>query len=462
MSLASAKFKKKSEQIAFDLNHRKVIKFNINKYKEAFTEGKKIFTDIELAKERAANIRTKVLNNLDHYLIEFESNFERNGGKVLWASDAKDAVKHVLEIIQEHKVEKIVKSKSMVSEEIQLNSVLKSKKIECLETDLGEYIVQLSGEKPYHIVTPAMHKTKEDIASLLNKKFGSDLNGDPKKITSFVRGILREKFENADMGITGANFLLPDIGGIAITENEGNAFLSYSLPKVHVIITGIEKLLTSYKDLSLFWPLLSSHGTGQALTTYNSVITGPKKKEEKDGSEFTYIILLDNGRTDLLGTHPQSKALSCIHCGACLNVCPVFHNIGGHTYDTPYGGPIGAVISPFLSGFKETIHLSFASSLCGSCTDICPVKIPLHQLLLHNRNLSVKKGIPRSKEKTIMKLSSYFLSKRSNMDSISGGLKTFLLKKMLKSSWGSKRVFPVFSKRSFAQQWKKRGAEDTK
>jgi L-lactate dehydrogenase complex protein LldF len=285
--------------------------------------------------------------------------------KYYGAVDADEANKKILDILKAKNLESVVKSKSMTTEEIGLNAFLENQQIETIETDLGEFIVQLSGEKPYHIVTPAMHKSKTDIAQLFNEKFEWDINLSAEEMTRKVRSKLRNKFFNADVGITGANFLIADTGSVAITENEGNGLLSMSFPKIHIIIAGIEKVLPSINDLSLFWTLLSAHGTGQNMTVYNSIISGSKAENESDGPQETYVILLNNRRTEILKQEKQKLALTCIRCGACLNVCPIYKNIGGHSYDTTYTGPIGAVISPWLNGIKDYKHLSFASTLCG-------------------------------------------------------------------------------------------------
>ena len=343
-----------------------------------------------------------MLNDLDKYLIQFEDNFNANGGKIIWAQDKKEALKEILEIVKENQIKKVVKTKSMTTEEIDLNDTLEKKKVESIETDLGEYIVQLAGEKPYHIVTPAMHKSKEDIAFLFNEKFNTDINLSPEELTDFVRKLLREKFIEADLGISGANFLIANIGGISLTENEGNGMMTMAFPKIHIVIAGIEKMIPKLSDLDLFLPLLATHGTGQNISVYNSIVTGPRKTDENDGPEKMYLVLLDNKRTDLLAQDRQRQALSCIRCGACLNICPVYKTIGGHAYKTTYSGPIGAVINPFMIDFKEYKHQSFASTLCGKCTEVCPVNIPLHELLLVNRNDTVKKKYYSGKEKFII------------------------------------------------------------
>jgi len=452
-------FNKQAEKVAFDKAHRNKINFNISKYNKSVAEGKSIYKDIELARNRAGHIKYKMVSELDKYLIEFEDNFEKNGGKVIWARDANEALKEILNIVKKHDIKSAVKSKSMTTEEIELNEMLEKNGVETLESDLGEFIVQQAGEKPYHIVTPAMHMSKEDVAALYHKKFQTEENLSPEELTLFTRKLLREKFQKADLGVTGANFLIADIGGIAVTENEGNAILSMSFPKVHIAIAGIEKIIPFVEDLDLYWPLLATYGTGQPMTVYNSIITGPKKNGEKDGPENMYVVLLDEGRTNLLALERQRQALSCIRCGACLNVCPVYKNIGGHTYNTTYSGPIGAVITPHLKDFNTYKHLSFASSLCGKCITVCPVKIPLHELLLVNRNHAIKKGNYTFMEKQSIKWSTVGMKSRKMMNLTGGKMKNALAGSFMKNTWGSRRDLPKFANKSFNEQWKEKDKE---
>jgi len=456
MSEVLKEFTKKAQKKAFDKDHRKIIKFNMARYENAVIKGKKQYVNLELAKKRAEALKQKAINELDEYLIEFEGKFTARGGKVIWAPEAKDAIKEILLILKKHWAKTVVKSKSMTTEEIEFNDALKKKKIESLETDLGEYIVQIADEKPYHIVTPAMHKSKENIAKLFNEKFGTDINSTPEEITAFVRELLREKFIEADVGVTGANFIISDIGAIGLTENEGNGLMSISFPKIHIVIVGIEKVIPSIDDLDLFWPLLATNGTGQNITVYNSIISGPKQENEVDGPEEMYVILLDNNRTELLKQKIQRVALNCIRCGACLNACPVYKNIGGHTYGTTYSGPIGAVISPFMSGIKDYKHLSFASSLCGKCTDVCPVRIPLHDLLLYNRNYFVRNKHTKSIERLSMYGYKKVMKKRSFLDMSNGGMKNFFMKTFMKNIWGPKRELPLVQPKSFNKMWKEK------
>ncbi len=328
--------------------------------------------------------------------------------------------------------------------------------LESIETDLGEFIVQLRNEHPYHIVTPAMHLSKEDVAKTFHEKYQLPLSSTPKEITAFVRARLREKYQKADAGITGANFLIADTGAVVVTENEGNALMSISFPKVHVVIAGIEKIIPSLTDLDLFLPLLATHGTGQNITAYNSITSGPRQDGEVDGPEEMYVILLDNGRTNLLAQQEQRQALSCIRCGACLNACPIYKGVGGHSYGATYSGPIGSVITPHYNGMEEFKHLSFASSLCGKCTEVCPVKIELHKLLLFNRRDSVEqKANTRAETFTFFIWKKAMLSRRL-MNKGSGRLRNFVLRNFFKSKWGDRRELPLIAEKSFNQIWRER------
>jgi L-lactate dehydrogenase complex protein LldF len=375
---------------------------------------------------------------------------------VIWAQDGEMAMREIMEILKRIHAKTVVKSKSMVTEEVEVNHVLEKYKIESLETDLGEVIQQMDHEPPYHIVTPAMHKSKEDVAKLFHEKKGTPIDYTPQQITAYVRKMLREKYPIADAGITGGNFLVADIGGVALNENEGNAFMSIAFPKVVISIVGIEKIIPSLGDLDLFWPLLATHGTGQKMTVYSSLMTGPRQQGETDGPEEMYVVLLDNGRTDLLARVEQRRALNCIRCGACLNACPIYRNIGGHAYGTTYSGPIGSVITPSMNGMKEFKHLSYASSLCGRCTEVCPVNIDIHHLLLLNRRDSVEEKFTTRSEKVIWKFWRKAMLKRSRMERGGAAFKNFMIRRFFKDAWGTRRDLPTVAPKSFSQMWKDR------
>ena len=445
-----------SENKSFDTDHRRIINYNIGKYNAAVERGLSKIINLENTKRKAHVVKWKVMENLDKILPEFEANFQKHGGKVIWANDAEEANREILNIIKKAGAKTVVKSKSMVTEEIQLNEFLEANHIESLETDLGEYIVQLLGQRPYHIVTPAMHLSKEDIAKLFNEKFGTPLDFTPEQLTQKARELLRDKYVQADVGITGANFLIADTGSIAITENEGNARLSTSFPKIHIAVVGIEKIVPSIMDLDLFWPMLATHGTGQNLTVYNTILNGPRQPNETDGPEEMYVILLDNGRTNLLAQKDQRQALYCIRCGACLNACPVYKNIGGHTYEATYSGPIGSIITPHMAGMAEFKHLSYASSLCGKCTEVCPVKIDIHKMLLLNRRDSVQEHLVTTKEKWGWSLWKKAMLSRKFTDFLSGKTKNIMLRTFFKKTWGHYKEMPKVAEKSFSTMYKEK------
>jgi len=448
----AASFIAKSTIKAADLDHRRKINFNIGKYNAVVPIGKKQFTDVMLTREKAKNRKWDAIEHLDTHLENFEKRITARGAKVIWAENKDQALEAIGKICKERNCKTLVKSKSMVTEEIHLNDYLESKGIESVETDLGEYIQQLDGEPPYHIVTPAMHKSKEDVAKLFAEKLGVPGGLSPEELTLVARKKLREKYVQAEVGVTGANFIIADIGAIAVTENEGNARLSCAFPKTHIVVVGIEKVIPSIHDLALFWPLLSTFGTGQKVTVYNSIVTGPRQAGELDGPEEMIVILLDNGRTNLLENPTSREALYCIRCGACLNACPVYKNIGGHSYETTYSGPIGKVITPHLSGMKDYKHLSYASSLCGNCTEVCPVRINLHELLLDNRHEAVVEGNSSLAERLAWKAWKTASLNRSMMNMGNAKLKNWVVNKVFKG-WTTHRSDLDFSNKTFSEMW---------
>jgi L-lactate dehydrogenase complex protein LldF len=454
MSSKLKQFLLDSEAKAFDLDHRQKIRFNIGKYNAAVQNGLQQYQDHELARSRGSYIKSNVINNLDKYLTQFERNFTQRGGKVIWAQNAEEALREIGQIMKRKRAKSVVKAKSMTTEEIHLNDYLEKNGIETVETDLGEYIVQLAGQRPYHIVTPAMHMSKKDIAELFVKKLRIAPTDDAQQLVLTARRLLREKYTTAEVGVTGANFLIADIGGVAVTENEGNARLSTTFPKTHIAVVGIEKMIPSVLDLDLFWPLLATSGTGQNVTVYNTIFTGPRQPQEKDGPEEMYVILLDNGRSNLLALPEKREALNCIRCGACLNVCPVYKNIGGHTYETTYSGPIGSVISPHYNGMAEHKHLSFASSLCGACTSVCPVKINLHNLLLLNRQQSVAEGLSDKQEQWAIKAWEVAMTHKSLVNMMPGSLKSYGMRLILKDTWSKHREPLKAAPKTFKDLWK--------
>lgn len=449
-------FNKRIQLISENREQRTTVQTHQKRYTEALAWARKQYTNEELAKDRAAYLKWKVTENLDKYLIDFEATLMRKGGKVLWAHDAEAALAELGQIIKKQDAKHVFKGKSMLSEEIELNAFLRASGVDVIETDIGEYIVDEARERPFHMVNPAMHKTEKEIASLLNPVIGTSLDADAESITTEIRDHMRKRFKNLqiDICITGANFLIADSGLVALTENEGNIRMSTAMAKVHVVLAGIDKIIPSLQDIDVFFPLLATYGTGQKLTTYNTVI-GPRSADDMDGAAEFIVILVDNGRTNLLAQADQRQALSCIRCGACANVCPVFANIGGHTYAINNSGPVGSVTQPYMKGMDEFKHLSFASPLCGNCTQICPVKIDVHNHLLRNRRDSVQHGHARSAEKLIWYSWKKMMLSRKNMNKGST-IKNFMLKSFFKTLWGEKREFPKVADKSFNQIWREK------
>jgi L-lactate dehydrogenase complex protein LldF len=361
--------------------------------------GHQRYLDWEAARTACGAIKAEAIRHLDQYLEEFERNITARGGHVYWAENAAAANDYISALAKRHGVKTVVKSKSMVTEEIQVVSVLEKLGAAVWETDLGEFIVQLRQEPPYHIVTPAMHLTRHQIADLFREKLGVDVpDADPEKLVAAARVALRKAFFSSEMGISGANFLVADVGMVALSTNEGNGRLSTSLPRLHVVVAGIEKVIPRLSDLSMLWPVLAAAGSGQPITTYSTLIGGPRQADELDGPEELHVVLLDNGRTRLLADPDTSEVLHCIRCGACLNSCPVYRQVGGHAYGTTYPGPIGSIFTPRTVELREWGHLAFACSLCTACESVCPVKIHLPKQLLMVRRDFVALGAVRMAE----------------------------------------------------------------
>ncbi len=452
-----SQFLKRSNLIAEDELHRGKIMKAVNTHDDKVETMKDYqFIDWQESRDQAAAVKDYVLDHLPDLLEQFESKISARGTKVLWAQTVEEAQQYILDIAKEHNAKKIIKAKSMTTEEIAFNETCEAAGYEVMESDLGELIVQLAGEKPYHIVTPAMHKNTAEIAELFHEKLGTPITDSAEELTMAARAHLRDGYVTADIGVSGANFLIADDGAVLMTENEGNGRLTMACPPVHIAIAGIEKVIPRLQDLGLFLPLLSTSGTGQQITCYNSIIRGPKTAEEPDGPEHMYVILLDNGRSDIYQSEKFRESLRCIRCGACLNACPVYRTVGGHTYHTPYQGPIGSVITPHLRGMQTWHHLPYASSLCGACTFACPVKINLHELLLANRaEVTETHSGPKIWKPALEIWAALFSSRRIlDLGVRLGGWTMPLVKYILPKS-KRKRV-PALPKKTFGQLWQEK------
>jgi L-lactate dehydrogenase complex protein LldF len=344
-------------------------------------------SELDSLRDLSEHIRQYSLSRLPDLLEQLEANLTRNGVQVHWAENADEANAIMLQIAQRHSARSIVKGKSMVSEEIEFNHAMEAAGIEALESDMGEYIVQLAGEKPSHIIMPAIHKTKEQIARLFAEHVpGVDYTDNVDALIQIGRRVLREKFETADIGLSGVNFAVAETGTLCLVENEGNGRMCTTVPKVHVAITGIEKVVEKLEHVAPLYSILTRSATGQSVSTYFNMISGPRRGEDKDGPTEVHLILLDNGRSQAYGDDQLRKTLQCIRCGACMNHCPVYTRIGGHAYGTTYPGPIGKIVSPHMMGLEATHLLPTASSLCGACGEVCPVRIPIPELLVRLRS----------------------------------------------------------------------------
>lgn len=422
----------------------------------------------EELRERAHQIKRQVIDALPENLQRFEAQARRQGVEVLHAADAREANRLAEEIARRHRVKQIVKSKSMLTEEIDFNHYMIERGFEVIESDLGEYILQLADEPPSHLTGPAIHKSRLEIARLFHEKLGIPYCDDPVKLTAVARDILRGKFLSAQLGVTGANFGIVENGSIVLVENEGNARMCSTLPPVHVAFIGMERLIPAAADLAVFLTLLGRSATGQKMTSFVSVVGGPRPpcrgepqaQRRREGPENVYYIIVDNGRSSFLQDEHLKEALYCIRCGACYNTCPVYQNIGGHAYGWVYQGPIGAVITPQLLGLKEAPALPFASSLCGSCSEICPVKIPLHHLLLYQRSRVVAADLTSLTERLVVRNFVWMAGSAKRFGRAgewAGRLQGWMNNKIPVPGWSASRETPKLARQSFHQWWAENG-----
>lgn len=412
----------------------------------------------EELREKAYRIKREVIEHLWENLDIFQENAGKRGIEVFRAADAAEANRLAADIARKHGVKRIAKSKSMLTEEIGFNDYMQEKGLEVVETDLGEYIIQIAGEAPSHLTAPALHKSRREIGRLFQEKLNVPYSENPEELTALAREVLREKFLAADMGVTGANFGIIESGQIVVVENEGNARMCAALPNVHLAFIGIERLIPRVYDLDLFLTLLCRSATGQKITSFVSLINGPRPPHAYDGPEKVYYILVDNRRSSFLQYEQLKQALYCIRCGACYNVCPVYQNIGGHAYGWVYQGPIGAVITPQLLGLPEAKDLPFASSLCGACSETCPVKIPLHRLLLYQRRRIVEESLSAGVEKAAFKV--FAALARSPKLFVAPGrwigrLQRLLPLQLRAPGWSKSRELPQAAKQTFREWWGK-------
>ncbi|MCH7626424.1 MAG: iron-sulfur cluster-binding protein [Chloroflexi bacterium] len=428
----------------------------------------------EQLQDRGRAIKAHTIENLDYYLEMAERTVTAAGGHVYFAHDADAAARYVVDLAKSKGVKIAIKGKSMVSEEMGLNKRLELEGIEPVETDLGEYIIQLADETPFHIIAPAIHKSREDVSDLFQEKLGTPPYEEIDDLAREARGQLREKFIQADMGITGANFIVAETGTLVLVTNEGNGRMCTSMPKIHIAITGMEKIVPSMEDMGIFLRLLIRSATGQKISSYVTTVTGPRAADDEDGPEEFHLVIVDNGRSRLLADPQLREALYCLKCGACLNACPVYRKVGGHAYGWVYPGPIGAIISPVMTNLSDAKDLPYASSLCGACREACPVKINIPRMLLYLRNQLAEGGSqPEHKSSSFLERMA-FRGWRLSLSSafalrVAGGLARLLQMPFVRdgtirrlppplSGWTKYRTLPALAKRPFRKRWRE---EDT-
>ncbi len=426
----------------------------INRYAQQHNKSLEQFGSLELAKNRAAYAKWRVTENLDKYLIDFEASITRKGGKVIWAHDDVTALNEIEQQLKRLNAKLIIKSKTSIADEIGLTPYLNGKGFETKETDFGTFLLSSLKTKTSHAYMPLLHNEKSKVNESLNTSIRTSLSADENEIAKDIAEQLRSNYYSADVCITGANFLISDSGFVSITDNEGNIQLCTSFAKTHIVLAGIDKVLPSLSDIDIFYTLLSSYSTGQRISSYNTLY-GPKNANiDNDSPSEFIVVLIDNGRSNLLQTHEQRDALHCIKCGACHHVCPVYTQIGGHAFKNNIeSGPIGMVVTPLKDGLADNKYLSEASTSCGNCSNVCPVNIDIHTHLLRNRRDARQIGLSTTGEKLAWYTWKKAMMSRKNLDRASG-IKNFTFKQFFKSDWGEDRELPKIEDKSFNQIWR--------
>ena len=444
-------FNQNAKKIAFDDEHYEMMMSRYDFFMQNVKNRSNYYSNIDLEKQRAFNIRSRAFKKLDNLLVDFDTNFTQNGGNLLWANDSDEARKMIYDILSQNKVKKVVKTKSSTIEEIGLISYLEMKKVKVVDTNIGDFICSVFNETPYNSKSSATHKTTEQIADLYTSKFGIKENCNARQLTAFTKKVLKNDIYNQEALITGANFLVSNTGTIVLTENEGNILKSTSFAPIHIIIAGIDKMITSMDELGVLLPLSSLYETKNNGSLYYFI---NKPLTYKDKVQKLYLILLNNNRDNILSKDKQRNILSCIQCGACMEVCPIYNTVGGHTYEDYNPGPVGSISLPLLKPLEETSHFCSLCTLCGRCSEICPVNIPLKDLFLENRKDLVKTDKSLISERNFFNSLMKKMTSRKNLDKHGSGFKDMELSFHIKKKWGVKRELPKFAKESFSEYWK--------
>ena len=450
MSDSSIKFKSDSE-IAFNEEHWQKMNYNTGCYEKRFASSRNNYRNVELERERAFQLRNRSLLNMEKLLVDFETRFKENGGQVLWACDADDALQMIWDIVSKRSNGGMTCSNSEVLDEIGIDEFMKEKHFQTYNTSIARYILNIVGQKPYHPVFSALNLSKEEIGTVLNERYKLKADSTVKQMVNFIRYQVNQEIAKSKICLTGANYLLADVGGVVLSENEGNIVKSCASAKVHIVVAGIDKVISSIEDLSILIPLTSAHAMGSGMTSVNSITFGPSNND--DGPERMYVILLNNGRTDLLENEVIRQSLSCTHCGACINVCPIYKNIGGHAYNSPYIGPIGTVMAPLMYDLREFAHLASLCSLCGRCTEVCPVKIPIEDLIIENRRIVAEKHVGDGRYDSLVRSMISHCKSRKKMD-CPQWLKKMEYKQLVTKNNFTKRSIPELAPKSFNQMTK--------
>lgn len=445
-------FNQIARKIAFDDEHYEMMMSHYHDFICNFGNNTSYYSDLELEKKRAANIRSKAFKKLDKLLVDFDTKFTKNGGKIFWANDADDARKMIYDILSKERVKKILKSKSLTIEEIDLNSYLDLKKIKLIETNIGDFVCEILDERPYNIKNSALHQTTSQVADLYTDKFNIKENCSAKQLTDYTKHLLKDDMDKPDAFISGANFLVSNTGTMVLTENEGNILKSSTYAPIHIIVAGIDKLITSIDELSVLLPLSSFYEPNKNVSSFYNFINKPI--EDGENIQKLYLILINNNRTEVLSKEKQRTILSCVKCGACSTVCPIYNTVGGHAYNNYNPGPVGSIVFPITKGMEEALHLTSLCASCGRCDEVCPVGIHLKDLFLENRKDLVKENKSLISERNVISHLMKKMSSRKNMDKLTPAFKDMELSFLIKKKWGAKRELPKFAKESFSQYWK--------